>query len=121
VTHEGQPGSGRGRSTTSATLRCPTCGEHRPSAALLTLEDVALRLGTSLRHVRRLADERRIPIVKVGRYVRFDGHEIEHWIDDHRIAEVDPAALARAARRRRTALGRSSTVGDHHGTRQRTA
>jgi excisionase family DNA binding protein len=78
-------------------------------------------LGTSQRHVRRLADERRIPIVKVGRYVRFDGHELEHWIDDHRIGVVDPAALARAARRRRTTLRRSSTVDDRHGPRQRTA
>jgi excisionase family DNA binding protein len=78
-------------------------------------------LGTSQRHVRRLADERRIPIVKVGRYVRFDGHELEHWIDDHRIGALDPGALARGARRRRTGLLRSSTADDRHGPRQRTA
>jgi len=119
--HEGQPRSGRRRSTVSGTLRCPVCGERRPPAALLTLEEVALRLGTSLRHVRRLADERRIPIVKVGRYVRFDGHELEHWIDDLRIGAVDPAVLARAARRRRPTLSRSSTADDRHGPRQGTA
>jgi excisionase family DNA binding protein len=50
------------------------------------MADVALRLGTSERHVRRLLAERRIPIVKVGRFVRFEDHEIEHWIDDHRVA-----------------------------------
>jgi excisionase family DNA binding protein len=99
VTVEGQAGAGAARSSTRAALRCPVCGEHLPQAALLTLEEVADRLGTSLRHVRRLADERRIPIVKVGRYVRFDGHDLEHWIDDHRIGVVDPAALARGARR----------------------
>ena len=37
------------------------------------------------RHVRRLVFERRIPFVKVGRYVRFDAHEITRWIDDHRV------------------------------------
>ena len=102
-------------------MRCPACGEHRPPAALLTLEEVAVRLGTSQRHVRRLADERRIPIVKVGRYVRFDGHELEHWIDDHRIGVVDPGALARAARRQRATLRRSTTADDRHRPRQRTA
>jgi excisionase family DNA binding protein len=50
------------------------------------MADVALRLGTSVRHVRRLVAERRIPIVKVGRFVRFEDHEIEHWVDDHRVA-----------------------------------
>jgi excisionase family DNA binding protein len=102
-------------------LRCPACGEDRPPSALLTLEEVALRLGTSERHVRRLADERRIPIVKVGRYVRFDGHELEHWIDDHRIGAVDPAAFARAARRRGMELGRSTNGDDRHQSQQRTA
>ena len=92
MSREGPSGAARGRP-----LRCPDCGEMRPSAALLTLDDVACRLGTSLRHVRRLADERRIPIVKVGRFVRFDAHELEHWIDDHRIGVVDQAAVARAA------------------------
>ena len=50
------------------------------------MPDVALRLGTSVRHIRRLVAERRIPIVKVGRFVRFEDHSIEHWIDDHRVA-----------------------------------
>jgi excisionase family DNA binding protein len=121
VTLESQPGAGGARSSTGATLRCPACGERRPPAALLTLEEVALRLGTSQRHVRRLADERRIPIVNLGRYVRFDGHELEHWIDDHRIGVMDPAALARAARRRGMELGRSTKVENRHRPQQRTA
>jgi excisionase family DNA binding protein len=52
------------------------------------MPDVAFRLGTSVRHVRRLVAERRIPIVKVGRFVRFEAHELEHWIDDHRVGEI---------------------------------
>lgn len=102
-------------------LRCSICGDLRPPCALLTLEDVALRLGTSQRHVRRLADERRIPIVKVGRYVRFDGHELEHWIDDHRIGVVDPAAVARAARHRRSMRDLGDASGRHGTSRRRTA
>lgn len=80
----------------------PNGGELRPSSALLTMDQVALRLGTSLRHMRRLVAERRIPIVKVGHLVRFDGHDIEHWVDDHRVDVVVPAAVAiRAARMQR--------------------
>jgi excisionase family DNA binding protein len=55
------------------------------------MADVALRLGTSERHVRRLVAERRIPIVKVGRFARFEEHEVEHWVDDHRVAPSGPA------------------------------
>jgi excisionase family DNA binding protein len=67
------------------------------------MDEVALRLGTSLRHVRRLVAERRIPIVKVGRLIRFDGHDVEHWVDDRRVGVVVPASVAiRAARLERT-------------------
>lgn len=80
-------------------LRCAECGELRTPSALLTMDEVACRLGTSMRHVRRLVAERRIPIVKVGRLVRFDEHDVEHWVDDSRVAVVVPAAVAiRAAR-----------------------
>jgi len=67
-------------------LRCARCQDLHDPRALITMADVALRLGTSARHVRRLVAERRIPIVKVGRFVRFEDHAIEHWIDDHRVA-----------------------------------
>lgn len=97
------------------------CGEHRPPAALLTLVDVAIRLGTSESHVRRLSEERRIPIVKVGRYVRFDSHELDHWIEDHRIDAVTPAALGTAPRRRRTTLSQSKPAEARNRPQQRTA
>jgi excisionase family DNA binding protein len=60
----------------------------RVRSALLTIEEVSILLGTSVRHVRRLVAERRIPIVKVGRFVRIEDHELEHWVDEHRIGEV---------------------------------
>lgn len=51
---------------------------------LLNIEQVAARLGTSVRHVRRLVHERKIPYVKVGRLLRFDPDEIERWLDGFR-------------------------------------
>lgn len=70
------------------------------------MDEVALRLGTSLRHMRRLVAERRIPIVKVGRLIRFDGHDVEHWVDDHRVGVVVPASVAIRAARKERALNR---------------
>jgi excisionase family DNA binding protein len=52
---------------------------------LIDAETVAEYLGTSVRHIRRLVDERRIPFVKVGRHVRFDVDEVSAWVDDHRV------------------------------------
>jgi excisionase family DNA binding protein len=121
VTHRELPGARGGRSTNGATLRCSVCGVLRPASALITLEEVALRLGTSVRHVRRIADERRIPIVKVGRFVRFDGHEIEHWIDDQRIGVLDPVSVLRTARHRRPVLVESTRPDSHRTARRRSA
>lgn len=55
---------------------------------LLTIEQLAERLGITVRHVRRLVAERRVPIVKVGRLVRFDAGEIARWLDSRRRPEV---------------------------------
>jgi excisionase family DNA binding protein len=52
---------------------------------LLDIEGVAEVLGVSVRHVRRLVAERRIPYIKWGRYLRFDPAQLEVWIDDARI------------------------------------
>jgi excisionase family DNA binding protein len=51
---------------------------------LLTVEEAAGRLGTSVRFVRRLVLERRIAYIKVGRHVR--------------IAEADLAGFVAASR-----------------------
>jgi excisionase family DNA binding protein len=55
------------------------------SRELVDIEWVARRLGVSVRHVRRLVAERRIPFVKWGHLLRFDPDEIETWIDSVRI------------------------------------
>jgi excisionase family DNA binding protein len=49
--------------------------------SLVNIDAVADRLGITVRHVRRLVAERRIPYVKVGHLVRFDPAEISAWID----------------------------------------
>ncbi len=51
---------------------------------LLDIDAVAEQLGTSVRHIRRLVQERRIPVVRVGRLVRFDPVHIDAWLDEHR-------------------------------------
>lgn len=47
---------------------------------------MAERLGTSVRHVRRLVDERKIPFTKVGRLVRFDPVKIEKWLEQNSVS-----------------------------------
>ena len=49
-------------------------------APLVDIEAVAARLGVSVRHVRRLVAERRIPYVKWGHLLRFDPVDIEAWL-----------------------------------------
>ena len=50
--------------------------------ALMNIEQVAIRLGVSVRHIRRLVAERRIPFVKWGHLLRFDPDEVDRWIEE---------------------------------------
>jgi excisionase family DNA binding protein len=47
---------------------------------LLTIDQLAERLGVSIRHIRRLIAERRVPYLKVGWFIRFDPAEIATWL-----------------------------------------
>jgi excisionase family DNA binding protein len=47
---------------------------------LLTVDQVAERLGTTVRFVRRLIAERRIPYHKVGRHVRIAEADLDAYI-----------------------------------------
>lgn len=51
---------------------------------LLRMEELAELLGVSVRHLRRLVQERRIPSLKVGHYVMFDRSEIAAWLEECR-------------------------------------
>jgi excisionase family DNA binding protein len=54
---------------------------------MLNIEEVAERLGTSQRFVRRLVAERRIAFNKVGRHIRFNAADVEQFI---RAGRVEP-------------------------------
>ena len=47
---------------------------------LMTPEEAAQFLGTSVRHIRRLVAERRLAHRKIGRYVRFDRRDLDAFI-----------------------------------------
>ncbi len=48
---------------------------------LLSVEQVAERLGVAPRYVRRLAAERRIRFFKVGHLLRFAEDDLDEWIE----------------------------------------
>jgi excisionase family DNA binding protein len=71
-------------------------------STLLDIGAVAERLCVTERHVRRLVAERRIPYVKVGRFVRFDPVDVADWIT---AARVPPRSLTHPLRMIDTELG----------------
>jgi excisionase family DNA binding protein len=54
----------------------------RRSGAQALRRSGAQALGVTRRHVQRLVSERRIPLIKVGRFVRFDPASLNVWLDD---------------------------------------
>jgi excisionase family DNA binding protein len=65
---------------------------------LLDADAVAEALGVTPRHVRRLVAERRIPFVKVGRFVRFDPGALDVWLDAQRVEVVRRGQCCRHGR-----------------------
>ncbi len=65
-----------------------TSAPARP--ALMNIEQVAERLGVSVRHMRRLVAERRIPFVKWGHFLRFEPGEVDRWIEECAVPANDP-------------------------------
>ena len=61
-----------------------------PSAPLIDIDQAAQRLGVTVRFMRRLIDERRIPYHKIGKYVRFDPADLDRFAMQGR---VEPARL----------------------------
>lgn len=56
---------------------------------LLDYQQLSDWLNDSVRHLRRLVAENKIPYLKVGHYIRFDPAQIARWLDAH---HHDPAA-----------------------------
>ena len=57
---------------------------------LLDIEAVAEHLGVSVRHVRRLVHERRIPYLKWGHLPRFEPAAVAEWLERSRVASYGP-------------------------------
>ena len=74
---------------------------------LLSVEQAAERLGTSVRFVRRLIAERRIAYVKVGRHVRLDPTDVEAFIAASRV-EIQPSSVTVLPHRRPSSRRASS-------------
>lgn len=54
------------------------------STSLLSVPQLAERLGVGPRFVYRLVDERRIPFIHVGRYLRFDPADVDAYLTSRR-------------------------------------
>ncbi|MBT2366887.1 excisionase family DNA-binding protein [Streptomyces sp. ISL-10] len=64
---------------------------------LLTVEQVARLLGTTVRFPRRLIEERRITFVKVGRHVRIPESAVTAFVTAN---TVEPVTIRRSGLRR---------------------
>ncbi len=51
---------------------------------IVDINGVTDYLGATVRHIRRLVAEERIPYIKWGLNLHFDLDEIDAWIDQHR-------------------------------------
>jgi excisionase family DNA binding protein len=69
-------------------------------SSLLDAEGLASWLGVEVVYVRRLVSERRIPFVKLGKYVRFDPDEVAGWVDGLRV-QPTPRTASRNRRKNR--------------------
>ncbi|MCZ4117905.1 helix-turn-helix domain-containing protein [Streptomyces sp. H39-S7] len=58
---------------------------------LLTVEEAAERLGTGVRFIRRLIQERRIRYVKLGKPVRIPTTAIDAYIAEHTVPTLREA------------------------------
>ncbi|GAA3724567.1 helix-turn-helix domain-containing protein [Salinactinospora qingdaonensis] len=63
---------------------------RRASGRLLTVDEAADRLNTSVRYPRRLIEERRITFVKLGRHVRIPETALDEFIAS---GVVEPVTL----------------------------
>ena len=70
---------------------------------LLTVEQAADRLGTSVRFIRRLRTEGRIPVVKLGKHIRIDSNDLDTYINAGRQEAWNQPMLATDRQQRRLA------------------
>lgn len=56
--------------------------------SLVDIDAAAQYLAVTPRMVRRLVAQRRVPYLKVGKFVRFDPVDLDAWLDDCRVESV---------------------------------
>lgn len=71
---------------------------NRPDP-LLDVEEVAQRLGVTVRLVRRNVAAREIPFIKLRRLLRFDPAEIDAWVERARVPTAKDQLSAERNRR----------------------
>jgi excisionase family DNA binding protein len=59
---------------------------------LLTIDQAAERLNVTSRFIRRLIAERRIDYLKIGKFIRFRSDELDDWVEQQRIEQLDGEA-----------------------------
>ncbi len=64
---------------------------HRPP---LDVNEAAVYLGTTVRHIRRLVNERRVPFVKLHGKVRLLPDDLDAWIDAQRVEATNGPGAA---------------------------
>jgi excisionase family DNA binding protein len=82
-------------------------------SALLDVDELAEFLNVSVRHVRRLVFERRVPFLKIGSRVRFEPEAVAVWLSTLRVdacASTKGLAAAAPARPRSSLGARDRTV-----------
>lgn len=52
---------------------------------LLDIDGAAEHLAVSSRFMRTLVAERRVPYLKVGKFIRFDVRDLDKWLDTCRV------------------------------------
>ena len=77
----------------------PVRREAATRVPLLDVEGLAEWLGVEVVFVRRLVAERRIPFVKIGKFVRFDPGEVSVWIDRQRVSPKNQSSRTRTTNR----------------------
>ena len=56
--------------------------------ALISITELAKRLGVSINTIYSWVNQRKIPYVKMGRLLRFDLNDIEKWVTDKKVEVV---------------------------------
>ena len=74
-------GQSTGRGVSVNMTQSPEALSRSPRSPLLDVAGAAAYLTTSEHFVRRLVRERRVPFVKLGRFVRFDPADLDRFIE----------------------------------------